>query len=121
MQIFEQNDVRISLITSRLLRTEKGRFTDLPTQTVQDRCFCEVEYTLSRVGSRLFVRTSDAIFEVDINTADVVSVELPGSVVGKNFYSKRLPGTARTLDTANGAIPLEDSIMSTSGVSVMDD
>ena len=121
MQIFEQNDVRISLITSRLLRTEKGNFTDLPTQTVQDRCFCEVEYTLSRVGSRLFVRTSDAIFEVDINTADVVSVELPGSVVEKNFYSKRLPGTVRTLDTANGAIPLEDSIMSTSGVSVMDD
>ena len=121
MQIFEQNDLRISLITSRLLRTEKGSFTDLPTQTVQDRCFCEAEYTLSRAGSRLFVRTSDAIFQVDINTADVVFVEFPGSVVGKNFYSKRLPGTARTLDTANGAIPLEDSIMSTSGVSVMDD
>ena len=39
MVIFEQKDLRISIITSRLLRTEKGVFTDLPTQTIQNRDF----------------------------------------------------------------------------------
>ena len=39
MVIFEKGDIRLSLITSRLLRVEKGGFTDLKTQTVVCRDF----------------------------------------------------------------------------------
>ena len=46
MVIFKENDLRISLLTPRLLRTEKGAFCDLPTQTVVARDFGDVKYTL---------------------------------------------------------------------------
>ena len=121
MQIFEQNKIRISLLTSRLLRTEKGSFTDYATQTVQNRSLDEVEYTLSREGSNLLVHTADVTFKVDTTTADVLSVTFPDGRVVKDFNSERLPGTARTLDTVNGATKLDDGIMSTSGAAVMDD
>ena len=44
MVIYQENDLRISLLTSRILRTEKGAFCDLPTQTVQSRDFGEIKY-----------------------------------------------------------------------------
>ena len=52
MIIYKSDNLRISLITDRLIRTELGSFTDLPTQTVQNRDFCEVKYELSvKVGN----------------------------------------------------------------------
>ena len=59
MIIFEQNDLRISLITTRLLRTEKGTFTDLPTQTVINRDLGEVEYNLDEHKNTLTVTTDE--------------------------------------------------------------
>ena len=44
MIIFEKNNLRISILTPRLLRTELGAFTDKPTQTVVNRDLGEVEY-----------------------------------------------------------------------------
>ena len=46
MIIFEKNNLRISLLTPRLIRTEVGAFTDMPTQTVVNREFGEVEYSI---------------------------------------------------------------------------
>ena len=120
MIIFEQNDIRISLITSRLLRVEKGSFTDLATQTVMNRDFEKAEYKLEQKGDSLSVITSDATFNVRPSTGDVKSIKIGESTV-TDFAAGRLPGTARTLDTVNGACKLEPGITSTSGVSEMDD
>ena len=121
MVIFKKDDLRVSLITSRLLRTERGSFTDLPTQTVVNRDFAKVDYTLEDEGRYLNVNTSDVTFRVDKRSGRVVCAILGGKSVVTDFDMGRLPGTYRTLDTANGAVRLEKGITSMSGGSVMDD
>ena len=111
MVVFERGDLRISLITPRLLRTEKGAFCDAPTQTVQNRDFGEVKYSLSDEGRFIVIKTDEVTFKVRCSD---------GAEVG-NPQGKPLPGTARTLDTANGAVKLEDGIVSDCGACVIDD
>ncbi|MBO7196663.1 MAG: DUF5110 domain-containing protein [Clostridia bacterium] len=121
MIVFEKNDLRISLITPRLIRTEKGAFTDLPTQTVQSRDFCQVDYSIDEIGNVITVTTDVACFSINKKNGDLLSVNIDelGAIV--DFNKGRLPGTARTLDRANGAVKLEKGITSVSGASVMDD
>ncbi len=118
MVIYEKGNLRISLITPRLLRTEKGAFTDLPTQTVQNRDFEEVKYTLEENGDKITVDTGRVFFYIDAKTGNVEAIF--GHFKTK-FAHKPLPGTARTLDTVNGATRLNDGITSRYGASVMDD
>ena len=122
MIIYEKNDLRISLITPRLLRTEKGAFTDLPTQTVQNRDFCEADYSLGDLGKSVTVTTDAACFSVSKESGDVLSVYIEKTNESVTDFTKaKLPGTARTLDRVNGATKLEKGITSLSGASVMDD
>ena len=130
MIIFQNDYLRISLLTPRLLRTEiaahldvpgGGIFTDLPTQTVQNRDFGEVKYSLNETEKNIEITTEKAKFLVSKKSGKVLSVTLDSGEVVKNFKSGRLPGTARTLDTANGAVRLESGITSGSGASLMDD
>ena len=121
MVIFEKGDLRVSLITSRLLRSEKGVFTDMPTQTVQNREFDTPEYTLSESGKCINIQTNDTLFVVDSTSGAVTSVTLASGKVVKSVGEGTLPGTARTLDRADGAIKLEDGITSRGGTSVVDD
>ena len=120
MIIFEKNNIRASLITSRLLRVESGAFTDLPTQTVVDRSFEKTEYKIEQNGDTLSVITCNAVFNIDLGRGEVRSIKM-GDVTHTDFTCGRLPGTARTLDTVNGETKLEPGITSTSGVSVMCD
>ena len=121
MIIFEKNDIRISLITPRLLRTEKGSFTDLPTQTVQNRDFCQPEYSLKEEAGCLYVTTELVSFKVDMKKGEVKAVTFKDGRTVTDFNKGRLPGTYRTLDTADGAVNLEKGITSLSGASVIDD
>ena len=121
MIIYQHNGLRISLITERLLRTEVGAFTDLPTQTVQNRDFCEVKYKLREDEKYVGVQTSCAYFKVKKSSGKVVYANWSPHVYTKNFESGALPGTARTLDRVNGSTRLEKGITSRLGTSVMDD
>ena len=122
MIVFEKNDLRISIITPRLLRTEKSIFTDLPTQTVQNREFGDVDYSLSEHSDLITVTTDAVCFAISKKNGDVTSVFIEDTSSTVTDFSKdMLPGTARTLDTANGAVKLENEITSLSGTSVMDD
>ena len=121
MVIFERNDLRISLLTNRLLRVEKGAFTDLPTQTVLDRDFSAVQYTLREQGKMLFVQTEENCFQVNLTSGKVIKVDFVEGYYTKNIGKHQLPGTARTLDQANGAVPLKRGVTAREGVAVMDD
>ena len=121
MVIYNKNDLRISLITPRLLRTEKGAFTDLPTQMVQNRNISDCEYKIEESGTLVFVKTSEARFTVNTTNGYLLSVVLSDGKVVTDFLSKTLPGTARTLDRANGSVRLEKGITSRNGVSFVDD
>jgi len=121
MVIFQENDLRVSLLTPKMLRTEKGAFCDLPTQTVQSRDFDKPKYTISEEGKTVTVTTEKVVFEVCKKTGDVVYAGWEPHVYTKDFERGMLLGTARTLDRANGAIPLEKGIISKYGTSVLDD
>ena len=119
--VLERNHVRISLLTSRLLRVEKGHFTDLATQTVLFRDLGTVLFSSEYRGNLCIIRTDHAVFHVNFKSAKVVGIELSDGRLISNFSAGNLRGTARTLDMTNGAIKLEHGILSRSGVSVMDD
>ena len=119
MIIFTERNLRISLLTPRLLRTEKGAFCDLPTQTVQNRDLGEIKCSIVKSDQAIIVKTEEVEFEVDLKNGNVLSVLFDGE--SHNFSNKPLPGTARTLDTVNGATKLDNGITSRYGTSIMDD
>ena len=121
MVIFEKDTLRVSLILPDVLRIETGSFTDLPTQTVFFRDFGSVPHTLETKDHLLRVRTDAATFLVDTVKGCLRSVILVDGTCHTDFTSGILPGTARTLDQANGAVKLEKGITSRTGVSMMDD
>ena len=124
MIIYENDRLRVSLITPRLIRTEfscNRVFTDLPTQTVINRDFCNAEYTLDDLDSVITVKTDSACFSVNKKNGDVSSVYIKGIGTVTDFNKGILPGTARTLDRVNGKTKLEKGITSVLGASVLDD
>ena len=121
MIIYQEKNLRISLLTSRLLRTEKGKFCDLPTQTVQNRDFDTPKYTLTRDKNRINVQTEEAVFSVRVRDGSVTYAHFSSHQYTKKFGKNMLPGTARTLDMANGSVKLEKGIISRYGTAVIDD
>ena len=121
MVIFYKNDLRVSLILPTLMRVEKGHWTDLPTQSVFCRNHGNVSYDLTEEGNIIVVKTNAATFRLDVKNGRMQSITLADGTVVTEFESQILPGTARTLDTADGAVKLEKGIVSTNGVSVLDD
>ncbi len=129
--VVEIENVRITVLTSRLLRLEfspNGTFEDRPSQAfwvrnlpvpafeseVENRCLTlvtshlQLEYTVSPVGF----------------TAETLSVTLKESGETWQFGSEdtlNLLGTARTLDDVDGALTLEEGLLSRSGYAVYDD
>ena len=119
--VLQRDTLRISLLTPELLRVETGNFTDLPTQTVWNRDLGEVSFTSEEAGGLLRVRTGQALFEIHSASGSMKRITLPDGTAVTDFEKGNLLGTARTLDTANGAVKLERGILSRAGASVMDD
>ena len=120
MIIFEQNDLRISLLTPRILRTEKGAFSDLPTQVIINRDFGDVKYSIEQGEKSLRVITDEVAFDINLSDGMVISAEFDGVCI-TDFNKGIMPGTARTLDRANGRVKLEKGITSPYGAVMLDD
>ena len=120
MIIFEKNNLRISILTPRLLRTELGSFTDKPTQTVVNRDLGEVKCSVLENEKYVVITTDEVFFRVKKSNGNVVYAAFDGGYT-KSFGKHPLPGTARTLDTANGAVKLNPGITSAYGSSILDD
>ena len=123
---------RITFLTSRLVRLEyqpDGRFEDAPTTMARCREFPEVAVTQVRGAHGLELDTEHLhiVYDEGEFTGHGLSIAVKGNLsaytstwrFGQAF--KTLGGTARTLDTANGAIPLEPGLVSRDGFSVLDD
>ena len=121
MIVYQQKDLRISLLTPRLLRTEKGAFCDLPTQTVQNRDFDKPKYTITFSKTRVNIQTEEAVFSVRVSDGKVTYAHFSSHEYTKRFGKRTLPGTARTLDMTNGRVKLENGITSRCGTSILDD
>ena len=123
---------RITVLTPYLIRMEysdKGAFVDAPTQMVTNRRFELPEYRLTETDEELKIVTEGLRLTYDKQkfSPEGLKIELSGNYA---CYSavwhygdepRDLKGTARTLDNADGAIPLEHGILSAEGWSVLND
>ncbi len=125
---------RFTVLTSRLIRMEyapDGVFEDRPTQTVQNRDFEPVEYRAWRRGKGVEFRTEhlNVFYDGEPFSPRGLWVENRSACAGiygtwrfGDALTENLGGTARTLDGADGAVPLENGIQSRlQGYSVLDD
>ena len=123
---------RITVLTDRLLRLEyepNNAFCDTATQMAICREFPQVKFSVTETDALLTVETDAVRLEYDKQpfSGTGLSATLKGqfSVYASIWHYGDAPdtlkGTARTLDEADGAIPLEEGIMSVKGYAVLDD
>ncbi len=123
---------RISVLTPALLRleySEGGHFEDRATQSVWNRDFPETDFQRIETDDSLEIITANVhlIYDKQKFSRNGLSIQAVGDYsayssiwhYGEDFHD--LGGTARTLDEADGAIPLDHGIVSRNGFSVMDD
>jgi len=119
-QICIIDSVRITYLTSRLIRVESGTFTDLPSYTVWYRNFNAGYMNVSRSGKYIVAETDDVIFK--IKNGKPYSVYFKDTENTEIFArQKNLKGTCRTLDGTFGKIPLSDGFITQKGAYLLDD
>ncbi len=131
-QVIMGNKYRISILTPSLLRFEysdTNTFEDGMTQLVQNRDFPRCDYTLIDGEEELEIITSELHlhYDKDVFSASGLTITmLPrytdyGDTWRYGEPNRTLKGTARTLDTVDGEIELEDGIVARCGYAVLDD
>ncbi len=100
---FVYGDVRVSVISDRIVRVEKGAFTDLRTQTVYCRDFAQPQVEVTKTADKPVFKTKRAAFCVDLNTLDV-KVQIGDGPAVLPTSKNNLGGTARTLDGTFGVL-----------------
>lgn len=119
-------DVRVTVITPRLIRIEQGAFTDEATLTVLRRDFCPCEFSVTRSDAGTIVDTGALRLCYQpgqpLDSLTITALTSPAFVW---HYGQRplqnLKGTTSTLDTADGACPLEDGLCALDGFACLDD
>ncbi|MBF8153295.1 DUF5110 domain-containing protein [Exiguobacterium sp. TBG-PICH-001] len=128
-----QGDVyRFTVLTSRMIRLEyaaDGQFEDRPTQTVFNRDFPVPAYRIVENEEELQIITEHVHLHYTKGpfAANTLYIDVLGNF--STYYSRytfggplrTLKGTARTLDHADGVIPLEEGILSRQGYAAIDD
>lgn len=117
---------RFTVLTDRLIRieyAETGGYTDMPTQIVWFRAFPKVDYKVTKDREKLRVETEFITLCCENQGKRVEDV----TVIHKDRrwrYTDRittLKGTVRTLDNVDGAVALEDGLLSLDGYGVLED
>ena len=132
MTTFTGNGYRITFLTSRLVRLEyqeENLFEDELTTCVRCRNFPEVEVVCQRgaQGMELDTEHLHIVYNEGPFSTHGLSISVKGGLTvyhstwryGEAFTT--LGGTARTLDEADGRIPMGDGVIAWQGFSVLDD
>ena len=119
-QTYISKNMRITYLTSRLLRVEIGNFIDLPSYAVWNRKFPAGRLDVKKKAGEITAETEDIIFTIKNKKPYSVYFKDSGST---EFFSKQknLNGTYRTLDNTIGEIPLEDGFITEKGLYLFDD
>lgn len=127
-QIIKCEHFRLTVITSRLIRIEAGEYCDAATQSVLCRRFCDAPFTAENNGNKLTVKTEHLVITCDSSKVLAeagLSIELSDKPYTKWHRGEKelrnLGGTVSTLDSVNGACPLNDGICSLDGYGLVDD
>ncbi len=124
--------VRFTVLTPQLVRIEhspRDRFEDRATQVFWYRRQPVPEFKIDRSDDRIVITTEALRLDYRITPRGlasdtlVVQVFATGAIwhYGETGAKENLRGTARTLDGADGWVPLDRGLMSRSGWSVFDD
>ncbi len=129
--VVQAPQVRFTVLTSRLIRLEFNRdnqFEDRASQVFWHRQQPAVPFQTYTRNAILHIETDDLLLRWDTRArsfaADSLSITFKSDSTTWQFGDSdplNLRGTARTLDTAGGAIPLEPGLMSRSGWALVDD
>ncbi len=123
---------RFTVLTPQMIRMEfsgDGRFTDLATKTVINRDFPSPSFRIVEEDDQLEIITEGVhlVYNKKEFSKNGLSVSVKGNLSAYHSTwhygdsSNNLKGTARTLDESDGAIPLEDGILSRNGFAIIDD
>lgn len=120
-QICITDGLRITYLTSRLIRVEKAdNYTDLASFAVWFRRFDTGKMKVSSSGNGVQVETEDVIFTV--KNGKPYSVYFKDTKNTEIFSKqKNLKGTCRTLDMTFGKVPLKDGFITENGAYLFDD
>ena len=133
--IVQGDNYRFTLITDKLIRLEysnKGKFEDRPTQFARNRDLGKVDFVVKKNNNShlLEIETDSMHLYYDGGKFKASSLYIDakynyGLYLSRWYFGekieKNLLGTAMTLDKANGAIDIDDGIMSRDGFSYIDD
>ncbi|MCR5150435.1 MAG: DUF4968 domain-containing protein [Clostridiales bacterium] len=103
--IFENNSIRLTMITPRILRVEyspEGKFSDKKTQMVVCRDFCPVNIQVEIKNNFIVIKAQNGAFRVNTD-----NLRVEAAINGKWVYpsnESNLGGTARTLDGTFGVV-----------------
>ena len=130
--IVQGEHYRITVLTPGLLRLEyspMGLFEDRPTRMVLRRDFPKTDFRVTHSEKGLEIHTDrlHLVYDGEAFSQNGLSVSVKGGFT--EFHSvwrygepvTDLGGTARTLDMADGAVPLDHGVVSRNGFSVLDD
>lgn len=123
---------RFTILTSQLIRleyNETGIFEDRATQTVIDRNFPVVSYSVkdNEKGLEIITENLHLLYNKEAFSANGLSIQVSGklsqyrSIWRFGEATENLKGTARTLDEADGAVPLHDGLLSRNSFAIVDD
>ena len=127
-----ENNYRITILTDCLIRFEYDKtkeFRDCATKTVLNRNFPKPHFVVNDKIDSLEIITDSIHVKYDKKEFSTNGLEvcLVGNAASHHHvwhYGEKfrtLGGTARTLDCANGRIPVELGILSRDGFSILDD
>ncbi|GEN94089.1 glycoside hydrolase family 31 protein [Pediococcus ethanolidurans] len=133
--IIKGTNYRFTVLTERLIRLEysdNGQFEDRTTQVVQNRDFKKPEFQVfkNRKNHQIEIITKFIHLYYDggkftPGTLYIDAAYNYGTYMSRWYFGekikKNLKGTARTLDKADGEIPLEDGLMAKDGFSYLND
>lgn len=124
--IIQGENFRFSFLTDKLVRLEydyDGKFENRPTQIVQNRELDDVVITTIEHDDEIIYETSalSLYYKGGEFTSESLYIDAKNnlSIFGDRWYFGQkidsLKGTTSTLDSANGEVPLEESIISHGG------
>jgi len=122
--------MRFTVLKSRLIRIEfspEQTFEDRPSQVFWYRNQAVPEFQTYETNGKLIIETPDLELTYrlgEVPIARFIQIRLKATGVTWSYGDRdqaNLRGTARTLDRANGRIPLEKGLVSRSGWSLIDD
>jgi alpha-glucosidase (family GH31 glycosyl hydrolase) len=130
--VVQGDKYRFTILTPQLIRLEydeTGKFEDRATQTVINRNFPLAEYKVKDDHKGLEITTEKLhlVYDKKRFSQNGLSIQVGGGISKYRSIWRfggtydNLKGTARTLDESNGAVQLEDGLLSKNGFSVLDD